>query len=219
MKPMMKSSLPVLALSAVLFAPGGAARADATADAVRVIQQGWERITYQSPSNEHERQLEALAAEARRVAEANPGRAEPLIWEGIVISSLAGAKGGLSALGLVKQARVRYEAAMKIDDKALDGSAYNSLGVLFYKVPGWPIGFGDKKKADELLNKALKMNPDGIDPNYFYGDYLLETGRPRDALPYLERAVNAPSRPGRDVADKGRRTEAMTLLEKARAQM
>ena len=47
MKPMMKSSLPVLALSAVLFAPGGAARADATADAVRVIQQGWERITYQ----------------------------------------------------------------------------------------------------------------------------------------------------------------------------
>ena len=219
MKPMMKSSLPVLALSAVLFAPGGAACADATADAVRVIQQGWERITYQSPSNEHERQLEALAAEARRVAEANPGRAEPLIWEGIVISSLAGAKGGLGALGLVKQARVKYEAAMKIDDKALDGSAYNSLGVLFYKVPGWPIGFGDKKKADELLNKALKMNPDGIDPNYFYGDYLLETGRPRDALPYLERAVNAPSRPGHSVADKGRRIEAMTLLEKARAQM
>ena len=73
------------------------------------------------------------------LAEANPGRAEPLIWEGIVISSLAGAKGGLSALGLVKQARVRYEAAMKIDDKALDGSAYNSLGVL--SLIFWSLNF------------------------------------------------------------------------------
>ena len=214
MKPMMKSSLPVLALSAVLFAPGGAARADATADAVRVIQQGWERITYQSPSNEHERQLEALAAEARRVAEANPGRAEPLIWEGIVISSLAGAKGGLSALGLVKQARVRYEAAMKIDDKALDGSAYNSLGVLFYKVPGWPIGFGDKARAEDYFKKSLVINPDGIDPNFFYGEYLCDRDRFQEARPYLEKALKAPPRPGRELADSGRQQEIRALLAK-----
>ena len=34
-----------------------------------------------------------------------PGRAEPLIWHGIILSSLAGAKGGLGALGLAKEAR------------------------------------------------------------------------------------------------------------------
>ena len=38
---------------------------------------------------------------------------------------------------------------MAIDPKALDGSAYASLGSLFYQVPGWPIGFGDDKKAAE----------------------------------------------------------------------
>ena len=47
----------------------------------------------------------------------------------------------------------------------LDGSAYNSLGVLYYKVPGWPVGFGDKAKARELLQKALAINPKGIDAN------------------------------------------------------
>ena len=143
----------------------------------------------------------------------------PLIWEGIVVSSLAGEKGGLGALGLAKRARACYEQSLKIDDHALDGSAYNSLGVLYYRVPGWPIGFGDRKKADELIRKALAINPDGIDPNYFYGDFLLSTGRPAEALPYLQRALSAAPRPGRENADKGRRAEAAALMEKARSQM
>ena len=44
-------------------------------------------------------------------------------------------------------------------------------------MPGWPIGFGDKKKAEEYLKKALAANPDGIDPNFFYGDFLLDKVR------------------------------------------
>ena len=80
-----------------------------------------------------------------------------------------------------------------MDGTALDGSAYNSLGVLYYKVPGWPIGFGDKNKARELLQKALSINPRGIDPNFFYGEYLVETKRPEEAVPYLERALQAPA--------------------------
>ena len=101
---------------------------------------------------------------------------------------------------------------IEIDGKALEGSAYNSLGVLYYKVPGWPIGFGDKKKAAELLQKALALNPQGIDPNFFYAEYLVETKHPDQAVTYLERALQAPPRPGRQIADTGRREEARTLL-------
>ena len=129
---------------------------------------------------------------------------------------LAGEKGGLGALGLVKQAKALYESAIRIDGNALDGSAYNSLGVLYYKVPGWPIGFGDKNTARELLQKALAINPKGIDPNFFYGEYLLETDQAAEAMTYLQRAVQAPARPGRQVADAGRREEARQLIEKAR---
>ncbi len=205
----------VALLLAALLVSGAAPAADAIVE-VAELQHGWEVIKYQTPEKQQEKQYEGLAAKARKVSEANPGRAEPLVWEGIILSSWAGAKGGLGALSLAKQARNRYEEAIRIQPDVLDGSAYNSLGVLYYKVPGWPIGFGDHKKAAELLQKALSINPNGIDPNFFYGEYLLEEGKAREAAAYLERALNAPPRPGREIADTGRREEARKLLDEAR---
>ena len=197
--------------AAVAPALAGAAPVD---DAVAELQRDWEVIRYQTPAAEREKRFEALAARAHRISESFPERSEPLVWEGIVVSSLAGEKGGLGALSLVKQAKAMYEHAIRIDGKALGGSAYNSLGVLYYKVPGWPLGFGDEAKARELLQKALVINPQGIDANYFYGEFLVETHHGDEAVPYLERALQAPPRPGRQVADSGRREEARALLSR-----
>ena len=180
------------------------------------IQHDWEVIRYQTPTAEREKRFEALVGKAHRLSESQPGRSEPLIWEGIVVSSLAGEKGGLGALSLVKQAKGLYEEAIKIDGTALNGSAYNSLGVLYYKVPGWPVAFGDKDKAREMLQRALALDPKGIDPNFFYGEYLLESKQAAEAISYLERAMQAPARPGRQIADAGRREEARHLIEKAK---
>jgi len=186
-------------------------------DAVAELQRDWEVIRYQTPAGEREKRFESLSAKAHKVAETYPGRSEPLIWEGIIVSSWAGEKGGIGALSLVKQAKADYEQAIQIDAKALDGSAYNSLGVLYYKVPGWPLGFGDKAKAKELLQKALALNPNGIDPNFFYAEYLVETKKADEAVAYLEKALNAPARPGRQIADAGRRDEIRALLAKIKA--
>ncbi|MDM0018160.1 hypothetical protein QTI45_11185 [Variovorax sp. J22R187] len=194
-----------------------AAHAAGVDESVAELQHEWEVIRYQTPQAEREKRFETLAAKARKVSETYPDRAEPLVWEGIIVSSWAGEKGGLGALGLVKQAKGLYEQAIAINGKVLDGSAYNSLGVLYYKVPGWPVGFGDKAKAKELLQTALALNPKGIDPNFFYADYLFETKQPEQPLPYLERALQAPPRPGRQVADAGRREEIRALMEKVKA--
>lgn len=185
-------------------------------EAVKQLQQQWETIKYKTPAPQHAGLYEQLAGKARAASEAFPGRAEPLVWEGIILSSWAGVKGGMGALSLAKKAKARYEEALEIQPDVLDGSAYNSLGVLYYKVPGWPVGFGDDKKARELLQKALAVNPRGIDPNYFYGEFLMEQGKPAEAATYLQRALEAPPRPGRDIADAGRREEARRLLDEAR---
>lgn len=211
-----------LLLAALLALPGLgalplAAQAAPVDDAVQQLQRDWEVIRYQTAPAEREKRYAALAQRAHGVSESFPNRSEPLVWEGIVVSSWAGEKGGLGALSLVKQAKALYEHAIQIDGNVLDGSAYNSLGVLYYKVPGWPLGFGDKAKAEELLRKALAINPNGIDPNYFYGEYLVETKQDEKAIPYLERALKAPDRPGRQVADAGRRDEARQLLERIKA--
>ena len=206
----------LLGAAALVFSLGSASQAAGVDDSVREVQREWEVIRYEAPSAERQKRFEALAAKAHQVSESFPGRSEPLIWEGIVVSSVAGEKGGLGALGLVKQAKALYETAIQVDGNALDGSAYNSLGVLYYKVPGWPLGFGDKNKARELLQKALSINPRGIDPNFFYAEYLVETKQPEEAIPYLERALQAPARAGRQLADQGRREEAKALLARVR---
>lgn len=181
---------------------------------IRPIQDQWADIKYRQPEKQQAEQYNKLAVQARKLAEGNPDMAEVLIWEGIVLSSEAGAKGGLGALGLAKEARQRLDDALKINDRALSGSAYTSLATLYAKVPGWPIGFGDKKKAEEYFRKALTLNPNGIDPNYFYGEYLVDRDRVAEARPYLEAALKAPPRPGRELADSGRRQEVQALLAK-----
>jgi len=212
MKKLLAPLLALLSLAAPLA--GVAAPVD---DAVAELQRDWEVIRYQTPAAERERRFESLAAKAHKASETFPGRSEPLVWEGIVVSSWAGEKGGLGALSLVKQAKAMYEHAIQIDGKVLDGSAYNSLGVLYYKVPGWPLGFGDKDKARQLLQQALAINPQGIDANYFYAEYLVETKHADEAVPYLERALQAPPRPGRQIADTGRREEVRAMLAKIKA--
>lgn len=177
------------------------------------IQQRWARIRYQLPEPERAAAFEQLARDAGALVAAHPQQAEPLIWQGIVLSTWAGAKGGLGALKLVKEARQALEAALAIDETALQGSAHTSLGSLYYQVPGWPLGFGDDKQAEHHLQKALSINPDGIDPNFFFGDFLLTQGKPERARPYLDKALRAPARPGREVADAGRREEVRALLE------
>ncbi len=204
-------------LAALTFFLSSVAMAAPVDEAITQLQRDWEVIRYQTPPAERAQRYETLAAKAHTVSEGFPGRSEPLIWEGIVVSSWAGEKGGLGALGLVKKAKALYEQAIAIDGAALEGSAYNSLGVLYYKVPGWPVGFGNKDKAKELLQKALALNPQGIDPNFFYAEYLVETNHESEAVSYLERALQAPARPGRQIADTGRREEIRALLAKLKS--
>jgi tetratricopeptide (TPR) repeat protein len=216
MSPFRRSAAGALALACLLGA--AVSHAAPVDDAVADLQREWERIAYRVPPAQRAERFEALAARAHAVSAEHAGRTEPMIWEGIVLSSWAGAKGGLGALSIAKQARGLYETAIGIRPDALEGSALNSLGVLYYKVPSWPVGFGDKTKAQSLLKQALSVNPAGIDPNYFYGEFLVENGRAADAIPFLERALQAPPRPGREIADAGRRDEAKVLLDKVRAQ-
>jgi tetratricopeptide (TPR) repeat protein len=184
------------------------------------IQQAWAKVNYETPAGDARAQaFEALEKRAEKFTQQNPTRAEALIWEGIIESSYAGAKGGLGALSLAKEARGNLEAALKINPQALDGSAYTSLGTLYYKVPGFPLGFGDHDQAGKLLKQALELNPNGIDPNYFYGEFLFEEGKYGPALQYLDKAAKAAPRPGRESADKGRHAEINALTAKVKAKM
>ena len=193
-------------------APVGAASLDVD---LRDIQQAWARINYSAaPVDQKAMEFGQLATKAAALSASQPGRAEPMVWHGIALASQAGTTGGLGALSLAKQARSVLESSLKIDAAALSGSAHTSLGTLYHKVPGFPVGFGDDKKARKHLETALKLNPTGIDPNFFYAEFLLDEGETALAIKHLKIAQAAPSRPGRETADAGRRQEIAALLSK-----
>lgn len=181
---------------------------------VAALQQRWAEVNYLLKGKSQLEAFNTLIEDARVVTEANNMSAEAWIWSGIIRSSYAGAKGGLGALSAAKAAKADLEKGMSIDADALDGSAYTSLGVLYLNVPGWPVGFGDEDKGVEYLKKGLELSPSGIDSNYFYAEYLFNEDAFADSARYLNRALNAPARPDRELADEGRHGEIEAMLQK-----
>jgi len=183
------------------------------------LQQQWAVIKYQTPDHaRQEQEISALADRAEQLSHDNPGNAEALIWQAIIISTQADIENNIGALGEAGHARDLLLQAEKINPRALGGLVYTSLGVLYYKVPGWPVSFGDKQTARQYLEKGLAINPDGLDANFFYGDFLYQDRDFSKAGTVLTHALAAPQESGGGVADGGRRQEIRALLAKIGAE-
>ncbi len=186
---------------------------------VNQLQKRWAEVNYQLRGKPQRVAFKQLLGDVDVALEQHAGDAPVLIWCGIIKSSYAGVKGGLGALKYARASKADLEKAIELDAEALNGSAYTSLGTLYFKVPGWPLGFGDNKKAEALLTRALEINPDGIDPNYFYAEYLRQAGEYTKAEKYLLKAQLAQARPDRPVADQGRQKEIMLALSEVQKKL
>ena len=142
--------------------------------------------------------------------------AHPIVWIGIIISeqaSLANDNGSpLKALELAKRARDILEKVEKTAPVTMDAGAPTTLGVLYDRVPGFPIGFGDKARARHYLEEAIRSAPNGLDANYFYGDFLYRHGEQAEAATVLERALTLPELSNRPIWDKSRRAAIREIL-------
>ena len=211
--------LPVFALMLLLTAAASMAADTSFNEALLDIQHRWAVANYSTEGKAQKKAFATLLDDARALVECHPDRAEALVWQGIVASTYAGVKGPFGAMSLAKEARDVLTRAEQMDPSVLDGSVYTSLGTLYYKVPGGIIGFGDTELASAYLKKALATNPEGIDPNYFYGEFLFEQKEYAAARDALLRAQQAPARVDRPLADEGRRKEISALLQRVNEKM
>jgi len=179
----------------------------------------WEHIKFQeTDKNLQETQMAALADRVGQIAQQYQDRPEAQIWLGIIISeqaSMASENGSpFKALGFAKHARDILEKVEKVDPVALDAGAPTSLGVLYARVPAWPIGFGDKTRARQLLQEAVKNAPKGLDANYFYGDFLMEQHEYAEAAKVFNYALTLPPHLDRPIWDQSRRVVMQEDLAK-----
>ena len=187
-------------------------------DAVTELQRDWEVIRYQTPAAEREKRFEALVAKAHKVSEQlrRPHRAAGV---GRHHRQLAGParRAAWARSAWPSRPRRCTSRPCRSTPRALDGSAYNSLGVLYYKVPGWPLGFGDKAKAASCCRRRWRSTRRASTPTSSTPSTWSRPTTQTEAVTYLERALQAPPRPGRQIADTGRREEVRALLAKVKA--
>lgn len=186
---------------------------------IEALQKEWARIKYTVDKKEHEAELEKLTQQAASVREAQPDNADAYLWEGIILSTYSGAIGTLRALDAVTRSRDALEKSLEIDPNTSQGAANTFLGTLYFLVPEWPIAFGDMDLAKTHLEKAIAMTPDDIDANFFYADFLKKLRQYEEAETAYLKVLAAPARPGRELADQGRRKETEERLEKLRKEM
>lgn len=203
-------------IATLIFASAAQASDNSAMDAeVLTINNGWAHIKYEvNGAKAQYAALEALATKAAAVSAKYPGHAEPLMWEGIVRSEEAAVASTFKKLGYATAARDLLVKGFKLDPHAGKGGLAMSIGVLYYRVPGFPIAFGSTSKAEQFLKAGLTNEPAGLDSNFFYGDFLNSEGKKALAKTYLQKALNAPRDPSRPVWDAGRRAEVRALLAK-----
>lgn len=181
------------------------------------LQERWAKLSYQSADIEKKEKLaafEALSKDTEQAVAQYPSSAGLLILKGTVLTSWADVQGGMDGWDLAERAKASLEQSISINPKALDGLGYASLGRLYHQTPSWPLSFGSDKKAEVLLKQALTINPDGFEPRYFYGYFLMEEKRYGEARTMLEQALKAPSRAGQTKVDDLRRDEVRKFLAK-----
>lgn len=176
------------------------------------LKNRWEHTVTEMPDNERESTLKSLAGEAQQLAEQHSDEADVLVWQGIILASYARERGGLGALGTAGDARDVLEKAIEIDPQGLNGSAYVTLGALYDRAPGRPLGFGNSDTAERMFQRALEIRPDGIDVNYYYAAFLVEEGNEQAAREHAQRAVNGTARESRQTSDEALRRDAEALL-------
>ena len=189
---------------------------------IKLLSRDWEHVKLQVDNrDEQEKQMAVLAQNAADIAKRYQGSPEAMIWVGIITSeqaSIASENGSpMKALVLAKRARDILEKVEKVDPVTLDAAAPTSLGVLYYRVPEFPLGFGDKSKARHYLQEAITNAPNGLDANYFYGDFLYDQHEYAEAIKVLKSALALPALLERPIWDRLRRLAIQELLAKTQS--
>jgi hypothetical protein len=208
--------LSCLALTILSRAAGAAPDVETS---VAELERQWARISYDSPdihqgSVDQQMAFASLSQQAETLAQQFPDEPLPMAWRAIIMCSHAEAVGGFQAFGEVTQARDLLLQARKIDPHVMNGTVDGYLGTLYYKVPGWPIGFGDKRKAVAYFQQGIVESPAGIDSNLLYAKYLIDQGDNVEARNHLQVALKAPIRPDHADYDRGRRQDIDAALAK-----
>lgn len=179
---------------------------------VHSIESEWATIYFAADTSDKKSAYTRLLKRITNLSNEMPNTPELLFWQATIIASRAEHQNGIEALTAIHKAQELLLKTIAIKPETMDGSAFVTLGTLYYLAPGWPIAFGDDNKAEKYLKKGLQINPNGIESNYYYGHFLLTQDRPQKALEHFNIALKGPVRKEQVFADTQLKEEVKKIM-------
>lgn len=208
-----------LSLLAVAAATATAARA-ATVDEVLVdVEQRWANAVYESTGRQKSKALATLLREVRELASTHDDNPKAVAWHGIIAHECVRIHCKSNSSNLRREARDALLKAESLGPGGLGSLVYGNLGGLYAETSSSFGGFGSKVRGIGYMWKAIVLDPEGLDANYLYAELLVDEKRYKEAHEILLKASTAIVRPGHELADRGRREQALALLSRVESKL
>jgi tetratricopeptide (TPR) repeat protein len=148
----------------------------------------------------------------KRSVEVTPASAEAHYWLGVTIGRRGETQGMIKSAFLIKPIKREMQEAMRLDPAL--GAAHHVLGEILWQVPAF-MG-GDKKKALEELETAVRLSPNYSASFVPLAEAYLHFGRHADAVAILKRvdAIKTPDDPANYVDDALQAREVLARISR-----
>ncbi|MFN4245488.1 MAG: tetratricopeptide repeat protein [Brevinematia bacterium] len=135
---------------------------------------------------------EAIFDEAKNAGEVavkvDPDGIEGNYFLGVAYGSWAQERGVMDSLFLAEPIVKLMTKVIKKDPSFRNGSAYLVRGRVYSKVPGWPISIGDRKKAIEDFEKAIKYTNRAA--YRYYAEFLIDQKEYKKAKELIDKGLS-----------------------------
>ncbi|MCM2303741.1 MAG: glycerate kinase [Elusimicrobia bacterium] len=155
---------------------------------------------------------ESAKGDCERSVALSSGVADAHFWLGVGIGRWGETKGLMKALFIIKPLKKEMAEVLRLDPS--HGGAHNVLGEILWQVPGF-VG-GDKKKALEEFETALRLSPRYTANHQPLAEAYLHFGRKDDAIRVLK-MVEATKDPADPAEYPDNLADAKKLLSKLEA--
>nr|MCH9699039.1 hypothetical protein [Gammaproteobacteria bacterium] len=178
------------------------------------LEHRWAEIRYQTPEKQRLQAFDNELNELSRHPSGCQQSAEYQLIQAMIKGSMAKLQSRLDGLNMIRQIEHHLQTAIKTNPAVMQGMSWTLLGLLYDKSPGWPFSIGDDKAAEQAYQKGLELNPDGVDANYYYGDFLRRKKQSEPARQYLLKASRGKQGHQSEIAFQGRMLDVSRALKK-----
>ncbi|MCB1317957.1 MAG: hypothetical protein KDK27_18460 [Leptospiraceae bacterium] len=169
---------------------------------------------YSDSDSDKEKYFGEGVEHGKKAIELNPDSVAAHTWYASSMGSHGLVRGIMSSLFYLGPIEKHAKKAVELDESYFEAAPLRLLGRFYHQAPGWPVGPGDNKKAQELLERSIEVGPEFAFNQVYLADLYISKGKKDDARKMLEAALALPERSNMPIHYQRSQAQARSLMEK-----